>query len=742
MTSIRQRIHNIYYFFPIQLFILHFRKYQILLVLWFFLLGVINSTVMQNFGADSLFLSPEYLEKVNFLSCFITGIALGVFVMSWNITTFILHSKRFHFLATTEKPFLRYCINNAGIPLVFIIIYLTRLFTFNDYGELLPDRSIWLMIAGILLGVLLLAAISFIYFFGAERTIKRSLAPLISNPDDMRQPFSDKPHATDAFGMHVSYFLSTRLHFRKVRPVSHYPRQYIEIVFKKHHFSAIISIGLSFLFLVAVGYLLDNPVFELPAAASILLFSAILIAVTGAFTYFLKSWSILFIVLFIFMANFLLKKDLIDPANKAYGLNYDPEIKKPAYNNEYLQSLSSPAIIRSDKNAMLSVLEKWKQRQGLERPVMFFINVSGGGLRSATFTMNTLQQLDSLSGGRLMKKTFLISGASGGMLAATYFREIYRRHLKDNDIPLYSADYTDNISKDLLNPVFSSLIARDLLSPVQKFSVGKHQYLKDRGYAFERKLSRNTYGFLDIQLGELTTMEKNAEVPLIYFNPVVKNDGRRLVISTLPASFMMKPALYAMDSNYIPDAIDFSSMFLDAEPQNVRILTALRMSATFPYVLPGVRLPSVPAMDVMDAGLRDNYGLETSLRFIDHFRNWISANTGGVVILQLRDRPINDQEEKPRSTPFADMVLGPATTLQYNWYRIQDYYQSDDFSFFESAYDSSIRKIALAYYPSIPEKGARLNFHLTNREKKDIIQSLQHPANTEQMKTVLALLKD
>lgn len=738
----KRRFHDIYHFFPVQLFILHFRKYQVLLLLWLFLIGIVNSSLMQNFGADSLFLSPEYLGKVNFLSCFITGIALGIFVMSWNITTFILHSKRFHFLATTEKPFLRYCINNAGIPAVFMIFYLIKLFLFNEYRELMPVKDIWLMISGLLLGALLLASISFAYFFSAERKIVRSLAPMVSNPELFRQQFMEKPHVPDAFGMKVSYYLSTRLHLRKVRPVGHYPRQFIEIVFKKHHFSAIISIGFSFVFLVAVGYLLDNPVFELPAAASIFLFSAIMIAVTGAFTYFLKSWSIPFIVLAIFIANFLLKKDIIDPTNKAYGLNYSSGVKRPDYSDVSLQSLCTPEKIQSDKAVMISVLEKWKKNQSDERPLIFFINVSGGGLRSAAFVMNALQRLDSSSGGNLMKKTFLISGASGGMLAATYFREIYRRHQKDSTVPLYASEYTNNISKDLLNPVFSSMIARDIFAPVQKFRIGPNEYLKDRGYAFEQKLSRNTGGLLDVPLGELRSLEAEAAGPLVYFNPVVKSDGRRLVISTLPASFMMKPALYAMDSGYSPDAIDFCSMFRQAGPEHLRILTALRMSATFPYVLPNVWLPADPVLDVMDAGLRDNYGLETSLRFIDHFRDWISTNTGGVVIIQLRDRPRDILLKTPESSPFTDMLLGPAMTLQYNWYRFQDYYQSDDFSFFESAYDSSIQKISLAYYPSAPEKSARLNFHLTAREKKDILESMNNPLNAEPMEKLISLLRD
>src|SRR5436190_14747464 len=112
-------IKNIYYFFPVQLFILHFRKYQVLLLFWFILFSTINSNFMKLFGADALFFAPEYLGTVNIFGAVITGVAFGVFVMSWNITTFILHSKRFKFLATTTKPFLKYCINNAILPLIF-----------------------------------------------------------------------------------------------------------------------------------------------------------------------------------------------------------------------------------------------------------------------------------------------------------------------------------------------------------------------------------------------------------------------------------------------------------------------------------------------------------------------------------------------------------------------------------------------------------------------------------------------
>ena len=75
---------------------------------------------------------------------------------------------------------------------------------------------------------------------------------------------------------------------------------------------------------------------------------------------------------------------------------------------------------------MLRILENWKKNQKEEKPLLLIINTSGGGSRSAAFTMNMLQKLDQQNGGHLMDKTFMITGASGGMFGAAYFRELSR----------------------------------------------------------------------------------------------------------------------------------------------------------------------------------------------------------------------------------------------------------------------------------------------------------------------------
>jgi hypothetical protein len=73
--------------------------------------------------------------------------------------------------------------------------------------------------------------------------------------------------------------------------------------------------------------------------------------------------------------------------------------------------------------------------------------------------------------------------------------------------------------------------------------VGSYEYIKDRGYAFEQKLSKNTAGVLDRQLRDLEPDEKAARIPLMLFSSVITRDSRTMLISTQPVSFLMRPVL-------------------------------------------------------------------------------------------------------------------------------------------------------------------------------------------------------
>jgi hypothetical protein len=738
-------LRGILYSFPVQLFFLHIRKYQILLFFWILFFGIINGGVLKTFGADSLFLAPEYLGATNSFSFAIVGIAFGVFTMSWNITSFILFTKHFKFLATASNPFLKYCINNSIIPLIFLFIYFSKAYSFHIYKEFLPAYDVIFLAIGFLVGLLFVLIISFLYFFGADRTIFRIMLPVINDPKGYITHMQKKPGSTsNESELRVEWYLdSIFFRLKKPRNVAHYTQSFIDTIFKRHHFAAVISVFIAFIFLLVIGYFLDMKIFQIPAAASITIFFALMISAFGAFAYFLESWGIPVAILLILGLNFMYQREFIDPRNKAYGLNYLNINDRPEYSKEALFDMLDKDSVESDRQNMLHILETWKAKQTEEKPQMVILSVSGGGHRSAAFTMNVLQQIDKDTKSALFKKTVLITGASGGMLGAAYFRELYSLREKGADINLQDEKYINDITGDLLNPMFSSFVARDLISPAQKFQVGKYAYIKDRAYSFEMKLNENTNGLLNKHLRDYSKAEYNADIPLMFLNSVITRDGRKIIISTQPTRFMMQPKQNKDRYDVMdPDAVDFVSFFKNQDPYNLRMLTALRMNATFPIVLPNVWLPSTPVVDVMDAGIRDNYGQETSLRFLENFEEWITENTSGVIIIQIRDRGVGGWEHPFLTNDISGHIVKPFFLLQYNWYKLMDYSQNDMLGYFAENRNHNIKKIIFQYASTNEENKAALSFHLSKREKKDINEAILSEENQQNFRKLKQLLND
>ncbi len=595
------------------------------------------------------------------------------------------------------------------------------------------------IVLGFLSGLVLFILFSILYFYGSEKAILRNMQPMLSNPQQFREKFKPIPiaHEHDPV-ITVKYFLTGFTSFRQTRNVSHYSKIFLDMVFKRHHFAAVMAILLAFLFLIIYGLFLDRPSLQLPAAASIFVFFAILIAASGALAYWLDTWSVPVALILIFLFNFLFRYEYIDIRNKAFGLNYEDRKGRPEYSLTSMLKICTPEQMSKDSLHMIQILENWKRNQQEEKPFIYILNVSGGGNRSATFTVNVMSELDSLLQGKLMQKTFLFSGASGGMLGATYYRELYRQKQKDTTVDFSTASISANIAKDLLNPIFSAYVTRDLITPAQKFSVGPYRYVKDRGYSFEQQFNYNTGNILNDRLVDYKEDEFYARVPIGLFGSTVSQDGRKLMICSQPISFLMRPQPDSTRGIHAePDAIDYTAFFKDLDPYNIRLLSALRMNATFPYVLPNVWLPTKPIVDVMDAGLRDNYGQEITLRFLHVFNEWIKANTSGVIFIQIRDRKKGEWNEDLTEPSIGDILYKPVTTLQYNFYKVQDYMQESMVSYSSSSIP--INRFTFIYQPKENKKGAALSFHLTAREKKDIAHAVFSEGNQAIFKQIISL---
>jgi hypothetical protein len=140
-------------------------------------------------------------------------------------------------------------------------------------------------------------------------------------------------------------------------------------------------------------------------------------------------------------------------------------------------------------------------------------------------------------------------------------------------------------------------------------------------------------------------------------------------------------------SGYDIDGVDFSSFFAKQHSERIQFLTVLRMNATFPFILPNVEMPANPDFDVMDGGFRDNFGHETSLRFIDKFKPWIKENTSKVIIVEIRDRPVNDWSKPYEVSSMSGLITKPMFLLQNTWFNLQDYYEKDQINYMLEAAD-------------------------------------------------------
>lgn len=729
----RERLQPLFRFLPVQLFLLHFRKYQMILIFWIILFAVITGNLATHFGALSIFLSPEYLGKISVLSFSLMGGATAVFAMSWHITTFIIHSKRVPFLGATRHSFLKYCINNSIIPLSYLITYGILAARYLMFNEGARTMTIILFLFGFYLGYIFVLLLSFLYFFRADRNILKVVLSTIANPSLIREliPYDSLDNEFEL--VRAESYLTNIFKVEKIKIPYEYNKRFLHTVLRRHHRNAIFAIFFAAVMLLILGIFMDEPILRIPAGAGFLIMFSILLAAVGAFKYFLQSWEIIGWLFIFSFAGYLAKQGVFDLRSIAYGMKYDVKTL-PVYDYHNLRNIFTDSVYQQDKRTEIQRLDLWKSLQksdtGKGKPPLVIITVSGGGSRASYWTFRCLQYADSVSGGQLFKHCVFISGASGGMIGAAYWRSIQTQYVLGKINNPYQQYYQDLVGKDLLNAVIFSLACVDVVSPFNKITIAGRRYSKDRGYAFDKELASNSDGLLDYRLKDYQAYEAKGISPLLLINGTIINDGRRLLFSPQPIGYLTRSANSLGQSNPIIDAVDYNRFFEGQDPLNLQVMSALRMSATFPIILPVVKMPSAPEMDIMDAGLRDNFGTESSMRYLATFREWINENAGEVIFLQIRDTRNYEPSEGGEENSMSGMMLDPMFAIQRKWSAFQTYHQSylEDYVV-DCFLKEKFRKITFQYIPENKDKSAALNFHLTGREKKDLMQSIFNADN-------------
>ena len=428
----------------------------------------------------------------------------------------------------------------------------------------------------------------------------------------------------------------------------------------------------------------------------------------------------------------------------ALGISYDHT--QPYYTEHVNKSILMH--MEEDKRRTRGLLRNWRAKfPKKEKPPLVVLCVSGGGLCASLFTFHALQAMDSLLERSIMHYTTLITGASGGMLGAAYYRSLYHEGTQGAAVDLGHERWVNDLAKDKLNPVMLSLLTHDIFSffgSTTDYEGGA--YAKDRGYAWEEKVNRDTRGLLDKTIGDYKLPEYRADIPMMLLSPTIVNNGTALYISSQGVSYM--PHIRrTYGSMPLHAGVDFTSFFEENQSTSLRFLTALRMNATFPYIMPYIALPTDPPMQIMDAGMHDNSGIQDALKFLHTFEPWLEAHVSNVLFLVVRGNPGGDAWEG-RELDASSWLTEPITLLYNNIPSMQSTANRLHLAAWQQRVDFPVQFVYLFYEDPDASSGAAsegkdiaLSWHLTRTEKQKIKRSIGSTNNQRQLERLAQLLE-
>jgi hypothetical protein len=293
-------------------------------------------------------------------------------------------------------------------------------------------------------------------------------------------------------------------------------------------------------------------------------------------------------------------------------------------------------------------------------PGVIVISAEGGGILASAWVNQVLtgilEKLSPAEQRQFLASVRLLSGVSGGSTGLMYFQTLCGR---PEQTPLTKADLkavrSAAVADGGLGWVGYGIVYYDLvraLWPYWNYS------LADRGQTLERawrsELKKLLNGAKLPTMLDLAAGVEDGTRPLLMWNATIADSGRPMAIT----NFDLPPD---------PDIASFYQVY--KKRRNVDLTTAVRMSATFPYVSPIARpivhgQPVGPNLGLCDGGYSDNFGVAPAYLALegatDNFANipkpvlWIQVHTSK----DIGEGGIEDRAEKAAST-----AIGPIWTL-------------------------------------------------------------------------------
>jgi predicted acylesterase/phospholipase RssA len=347
---------------------------------------------------------------------------------------------------------------------------------------------------------------------------------------------------------------------------------------------------------------------------------------------------------------------------------------------------------------------------------VILVAASGGGIQAAAWTARVLTGLEvecrkEFRDDRFGRAIRLISAVSGGSVGAMYFVMAYEngglppeRKKLERIVQRAEASTLEEIAWGLAYPDFWRNVFPFL------WLVKKN---RDRGNALEEaweKIDPN----LEHGLSEWRAEVRAGERPAVIFNATIVETGQRLILSTTDFEHGGTSGRDGRRNFYRPPIYP---------ERDLAIATAVRLSASFPYVAPAARAcedgPYKERFHVVDGGYYDNYGVASLLEWLDQALEGWSGPQPEMLILQIRDAAPSTANVRARHRGWIYQAGAPLKTLMnvrdtaqpaYNEFAVKTLIDK------YSCRSAPIRSVVFEFQGKHPP----LSWHMTPQDKERI----------------------